>query len=401
MSIVRHSARVLSLIACFWGQNVTAQLPCPGLQGPSAVTFLTAYGGLPSEAINQGEIVETVYGSTEDGREIRQFRCTNSQGNVMTMITYGATMTEFSMPDRNGNRVNLILSCPNIQGWEQCTSYFGSTVGRFCNRIKEGKFSIAGQQYKLAVNNGPNHLHGGVQGFDKVIWEATPISRGDAVGVKFHYQSKDGEEGYPGNLQVTAEYLLTDNNELHIEFRATTDKVTPVNLTNHNYWNLAGHDSGDHFQQELQIEADKYLVTDETLIPTGDLRDVTGSDLDFLSFRRIGDRLKMVGDEQVKGYDLCYAIRGADGKTMRLAATVKDPVSGRVMEIHSTQPGLQFYTGNWLDGSAGSGGYAAYSGFCLETQHFPDSPNQAAFPSTLLNPGGEYVQRTVHKFRVE
>ena len=348
----------------------------------------------------QMEVVQTVYGKTKGGQTVCQFECTNSQGNRMTLINYGATMTSLEIPDRNGTKANVLLTCPDIEGWENCTSYFGCTVGRFCNRIKEGKFSIAGQQYELAVNNGPNHLHGGIKGFDKVVWNAEPIATSDAVGVKFTYCSKDGEEGYPGNLNVTAECLLTNSNEVSFEFRATTDKVTPVNITNHNYWNLAGHDSGNHFDQELKVESDKYLVNDATLIPTGELRDVAASENDFQVFRKIGERVESIGEEEAKGYDLCYAIRDANGK-MRLAATVKDPKSGRVMEIHTTQPGLQFYTGNWLDESPGSGGYPQYSGYCLETQHFPDSPNQATFPNTLLNPGVEYVQKTVHKFRTE
>ena len=400
MSSLRHFAPIAALTACFWALPALAQnQPDPPIDVGNThnTSFVSA---IFTENLPQMEVLESVYGTTQDGQEVRQFECTNARGNKMTMITYGATMTSLMMPDRNGQRANIILTCPDIAGWEKCTSYFGCSVGRFCNRIKEGKFSIAGQQYTLAVNNGPNHLHGGEKGFDKVIWDAEPIATAEAVGVKFSYQSKDGEEGYPGNLNVTVEYLLTNNDEVSFEFRATTDKVTPVNLTNHNYWNLAGHQSGNHFKQELKIESDKYLVNDATLIPTGEMRDVAGTENDFLSFRKIGERVESIGDEEVKGYDLCYAIRDADG-TMRLAATVKDPVSGRVMEIHTTQPGLQFYTGNWLDGSEGSGGYAQYSAYCLETQHYPDSPNQESFPSTLLNPGDEYVQKTVHKFRVE
>ncbi len=346
------------------------------------------------------EVVQSIYGKTSDGKTVYQFECINSQGNKMTLISYGATMTSLEMPDRNGKTANIILTCSDMEGWENCTSYFGCSVGRVCNRIKEGKFSIAGQKYNLAVNNGPNHLHGGAQGFDKVVWDGEPVVTPDAVGVKFDYLSKDGEEGYPGNLNVSVTYLLTNTNEVSFEFRATTDKVTPVNLTNHNYWNLAGHDSGNHFAQELKIEADKFLVNDATLIPTGELRDVGGSVNDFQTFRKIGERVETVGEEEAKGYDLCYAIRNADGR-MRLAATVKDPASGRIMEIETTQPGLQFYTGNWLDSSAGSGGYPQYSGFCLETQHYPDSPNQEGFPTIMLNPDQEYVQKTVHKFRTE
>lgn len=212
--------------------------------------------------------------------------------------------------------------------------------------------------------------------------------------------SPDGDEGYPGQLNVVAEFLLTNSNELHIEFRAKSNKMTPVNLTNHNYWNLGGHDSGNHFEHELMVEADKYLESDATLIPTGNLMDVVGSPLDFLTFRKIGERINKVGDDTIKGYDHCFVVRGYDG-TMRPVATVRDPKSGRQMEILSTQPGLQFYTGNFLDGGEGGAGYAQYSGFCLETQHYPDSPNHSDFPSTILEPGSEFVEKTIHKFSVQ
>ncbi len=354
---------------------------------------------LPSQMPNR-TVVQSVYGKTADGQTVLKFDCTNGRGNSMSMLSYGATMSSLNMPDRNGKRANIILTCPDMAGWQACTSYFGCSIGRFCNRIKEGKFTIDGQSYSLAANNSPNHLHGGNQGFDKLVWDAKPVTTADAVGVQFNYRSKDGEEGYPGNLDVQVTYLLNDQDELSFEFRATTDKITPVNLTNHNYWNLAGHDSGNHLEQTLMIQADQYLVADDTLIPTGQLKDVTGTEFDFLSFRKIGERVQAAGLSQTKGYDLCYAIRDADGQ-LRLAATAKDPTSGRVMEVHTDQPGLQFYTGNWLDGQAASGGYDQYSGFCLETQHYPDSPNQESFPNTLLSPGDEYVHRTVLKFRTE
>ncbi len=400
----------------------SACLPKTGLRLPALATFLgiglclslTSHTALAQDNNNSTqtdkpkvnlipsnvEVLESVYGTTKDGQEVRKFVCYNSQRNSITMINYGATMTRLMMPNRDGRRQNVILTCKNMAGWEACESYLGCTVGRYCNRIKEGKFSIAGQAYELATNNEPNHLHGGVKGFDKVVWDAEPVATPDAVGAKFTYVSEDGEEGYPGTLTVTVEYLLNNDNELSIEFSAKTDKVTPVNLTNHNYWNLSGDKSGKHFNHELKIEADKYLVNDATLIPTGEMLDVAGTDYDFLGFRKIGERIESVGDEAAKGYDLCYAIRDADGQ-MRLAATVKDPDSGRIMEIHTDQPGLQFYTGNWLDGEPGSGGYAQYSGFCLETQHYPDSPNQESFPSTLLEPDDEYTHRTVVKFSVE
>ena len=347
-----------------------------------------------------GVSVETSeYGTTSTGKPVTLFTCRNSRGSSMSLIDYGATMVTLELPDRDGKLDNVILTCPDIAAWEKCKSYFGCVAGRFCNRIAKGKFELDGKVYQLAVNNGPNHLHGGNRGFDKQMWKGEPLVSDEAVGVRFRLESPDGDENYPGKLVVTADYLLTHNNELHIEFRATSDAPTPVNLTNHNYWNLGGHKSGPHFEQELMVVADKYLENDATLIPTGKLLDVAGTPLDFLTFRKMGERLKEVGDPDVKGYDHCFAVRDFDG-SMRHVATVRDPRSGRQMEIHSTQPGLQFYTGNFLDGEEGSGGYGQYSGFCLETQHFPDSPNRPEFPSTILKPGQEFVHKTIHRFSV-
>ncbi len=355
---------------------------------------------IPSTPSESMSVEKREYGVTSQGENVTMFVCQNSQGNTMSMIDYGATMVSLEFPDREGKRDNIILTCPDMAGWEKCQTYFGCVAGRFCNRIAKGKFSINGTMYQLAVNNGENHLHGGIRGFDKVMWVGEPLVTNDAVGVRFKLQSPDGDEGYPGNINVVAEFLLTNTNELHIEFRAKSDKLTPVNLTNHNYWNLGGHNSGNHFGHELMVEADKYLESDATLIPTGNLLDVVGSPLDFLTFRKMGERIELIGDDAIKGYDHCYAVRNFDG-TMRPVATVRDPKSGRVMEILSTQPGLQFYTGNFLDGSEGGAAYPQYSGFCLETQHFPDSPNHSDFPSTLLEPGDDFVEKTIHKFSIQ
>ncbi len=359
-------------------------------------TSPTLYSKMRTPSAALPKVTQRPYGKTADGKSVTEFTCRNSAGNVMKLITYGATMTSLEIPDRNGKRENIILTCPDLEGFEKCQSYFGGSVGRFCNRIAKGKFSINGQPYELAVNNAPNHLHGGIKGFDKVIWDAKPRETADAAGVYFEYVSADGEEGYPGQLKVSVEYLLTNENEMTVEFRATTNKMTVVNLTNHNYWNLGGHNSGTILDHQLKVEADKFLEVDETLIPTGVLADVVGTPLNFQTFRKMGERLDQVGSDP-KGYDHCFAIRDYDG-SMRLAAVVKDAKSGRGMEIHTTQPGLQFYTGNFLDGGDGSGGYQQYSAFCLETQHYPDSPNQPDFPSTLLTPGDEYVQKTIHRF---
>jgi len=345
------------------------------------------------------KVVKSSYGQTASGADVDLYTCTNANGLVMKMITYGAIMTSLEVPDKNGKQTNITLSCPDIAAWEKCGSYFGATVGRYCNRIAGGKFTLDGQEYTLATNNEPNHLHGGKIGFDKVIWKAESVENDSEVGVKFTYTSEDGEEGYPGTLQAEATYLLNNDNELIMDFKATTDKATPVNLTNHNYWTLGGEGSGTIRDHLLIIAADKYLAVDDTLIPTGEMADVTDTPLDFTSFEAIGKRLDEIKADPV-GYDHCYVLREQDNK-LHLAAKVKDPKSGRIMEIHTTQPGLQFYSGNFLDGTEGSGGFNQYEAFCLETQHYPDSPNHEDFPSTILKPGEIYHQRTVHKFSVE
>ncbi len=385
-------AVVIGLAMCVSAQDDTKQTEPKKVHSILKTKMRTSTSG-------QMSVIEQSYGKTFDGKEISEFVCKNSSGSTMRLITYGATMTALELPDRSGKRSNIILTCPNIEAYQKCQSYFGSSVGRFCNRIAGGKFSLNGQAFKLAVNNGPNHLHGGVKGFDKVVWEAEPVLTESSAGAKFKYISPDGDEGYPGQLTVTVQYMLSNENEMSVEFRATTDKPTPVNLTNHNYWNLAGHKSGTILDHRLKVEADKFLEADETLIPTGNLLDVVGTPLDFLTARKMGERFQDLTADP-KGYDHCFSIREFDG-SLRLAATVTDPASGRIMEIHTTQPGLQFYTGNFLDGSEGSGGYKQYSAFCLETQHYPDSPNHANFPSSTLNPGDEYVQKTVHRFTIQ
>jgi aldose 1-epimerase len=342
-------------------------------------------------------IVKSSFGKTKDGQEIDLYTCTNANGLVMKMTNYGAIMVSMETPDREGEFKNITLGFSNLDGYLERHPYFGSTVGRFCNRIALGRFSLNDQAYTLATNNDPNHLHGGIVGFDKVVWTAEKLESDSAVGVKFHYVSKDSEEGYPGNLDVTTVYELSNENEVKIEFTATTDKATPVNLTNHNYWNLAGAGSGSILDHELMVAADKYLPTNETLIPTGELADVSGTPLDFTSSKKIGERIKQITSG---GYDHCYALRSQDG-TLTLAARVLDPSSGRVMEIRTTQPGIQLYSGNHLDGQPAGGGYDKHHGFCLETQHYPDSPNQPSFPTTILKPGETFHQTTVHKFLTE
>lgn len=360
----------------------------------------TATSETDDEEATGMSVVEADYGKTAGGEAVTEYTCTNANGLSMKLITYGAIMTSFDCPDKNGKMANVTLSCPDMAGWEACGSYFGATVGRYCNRIAKGQFELDGKTFTLATNNGENHLHGGDKGFDKVIWAAEVVETDDAVGVAFTYTSPDGEEGYPGELSVKATYLLNNQDELSIEFEATTDQATPVNLTNHNYWNLAGEGSGPVLEQELKLNSSFYLEVNEGLIPTGNLLEVENTPFDFVDFHKIGERIEQAGGDPI-GYDHCYVIDRGEAEGMVTAAVVRDPASGRIMEISTTQPGIQFYSGNFLDGTAGSGGFEQYNAFCLETQHYPDSPNQEKFPTTILKPGETYSQKTVHKFSVE
>ena len=344
------------------------------------------------------KIEKTPFGKLDDGSPVDLYTCTNAKGLVLKLTNYGAIVVALETPDREGKLANINLGFDSLDGYLKGHPYFGSTVGRYCNRIAKGKFSIDGQEYTLAVNNGENHLHGGLKGFDKQVWQAEEVRTDSAVGVKFTRTSPDGEEGYPGTVEATVVYTLTNDNELKIEFTATTDKPTHVNLTNHNYWNLAGAGAGPILDHEVQIEADKYLAVDAGLIPTGEAA-VEGTPLDFRTPHKVGERIQQIEADPV-GYDHCFVLRNQDG-SLALAARVTDPSSGRVMEIYTTQPGIQFYTGNFLDGSEGSGGHAQHTAFCLETQHYPDSPNHPEFPTTLLKPGETYQQTTVHKFSAE
>lgn len=345
------------------------------------------------------KVEQSGFGKTEAGEAVTLFTCTNEHGLVLKLIDYGAIVVAVETPDRNGRLANINVGFTSLDGYLQRHPYFGATVGRFCNRVAKGKFSLNGKSYTLAVNNGANHLHGGLKGFDKQMWKGSPVKSASEVGVKFTRRSPDGEEGYPGNLDVTVTYTLTNKNELKVEFSATCDQDTVLNLTNHNYWNLAGAGSGTILNHELTLMSDKYLPVDDGLIPTGKLADVKGTPLDFTAAHKIGERIQQIKADPV-GYDHCFALRSQDG-SLALAAKVKDPSSGRVMEILTTQPGIQFYSGNFLDGTPANGGNKQYEGFCLETQHYPDSPNQPNFPSAVLKPGQKFHQTTVHRFSVE
>jgi aldose 1-epimerase len=384
-------------LGCFMTVYMTASTTAPKHEQPivSQPTKLIQ----PTQEVQklEMEIVERNYGTTKDGLEIEQFICKNKNGYSIEMITYGALITAVNMPDKDGNVENVTLSCTDMAGYEACTSFFGATVGRYCNRIAKGKFEIDGKEYSLATNNGPNHLHGGKIGFDKRLWEAEKIIDIDKVGIRFKLTSEDGDEGYPGELEAVVEYTLNNDNEFKVDFTAKTNKATHVNLTNHNYWNLGGAGSGTILDHELTLTADKYTPVDSTGIPTGELAPVESTPFDFRELHKIGERIKDVGDDPI-GYDHNYVLNS--GGKMGLAAKVTCTESGRSMEIHTTQPGIQFYTGNYLNGQPGSGGFEQYNAFCLETQHFPDSPNQESFPSTLLKPRETFRQTTVHKFSV-
>lgn len=338
------------------------------------------------------------FGKTQDGQQVEIVTLANGKGLTARITNYGGIITAFEAPDRNGTPGDVVLGFDNLDGYLKTHPYFGAIIGRYGNRIGGAKFTLDGKEYKLAKNNGENTLHGGVRGFDKVVWKIEKAeAKGSRAVLKLSYVSKDGEEGYPGNLKCVMTYSLTADNKLEMRYEATTDKPTVVNLTNHAYWNLAGQGSGDVLSHEMMINADKVTAVDKGLIPTGELKDVKGTPLDFTKPMTIGARISEV---DIGGYDHNYVLKGKSGQ-MKPAAKVYEPTSGRVMEIETTEPGVQFYSSNWLDGSLkGKQGkvYNKYGAFCLETQHYPDSPNKPNFPSTVLRPGEKYETVTVHTF---
>ncbi len=307
------------------------------------------------------KIERTDFGTTPDGQSVSLYTLENASGGRVQVTNYGAIITSVEVPDRDGKLANVNLNYPSLDGYLQRHPYFGATVGRFCNRIANGKFSLDGQEYSLVTNNGPNHLHGGTIGFDKLVWQAEEIETAGEVGVHLTLTSPDGQEGYPGTLTVHTEITWNTQSELKIVFRATTDKATVVNLTNHSYWNLAGAGQGNVHEHELQLQCENYLAVDDTLIPTGEIVSVAGTPLDFREPHKIGERIDEL--PMTKGYDHCFVVVGPAG-ALRRCARVKDPASGRVMEVLTTQPGVQLYTGNHLGEP-----YGQHGGFCLETQH--------------------------------
>jgi aldose 1-epimerase len=355
----------------------------------------------PGNSTPAGPVVTREAYGTVDGRAIEQFTLTNKNGVEVRAINYGGIITSIRTPDRGGAAGEIVLGLDSLQGYLGDHPFFGAIIGRYGNRIAKGRFTIDNQQYTLATNNGPNHLHGGNKGFDKRAWEARLISPQN--GIAFTYVSADGEEGYPGKLTVEVVYSLNDNNELTVEYLARTDKATHVNLTQHTYFNLAG--SGDVLGHELTINADRFTPVDPALIPTGELAAVDGTPFDFRKSTPIGARIDAAHQQIAhgQGYDHNWVLNRS-GEGLQLAARVHEPKSGRTLEVRTTEPGMQFYTGNFLDGKiVGKGGqsYGRRSGFCLETQHYPDTPNQSNFPSTLLRPNEEYKSRTVFRFGVQ
>jgi aldose 1-epimerase len=349
------------------------------------------------------QLTKNQYGNLPNGRTVEMFSLETSKGMRVRIINYGGIITNVCVPDRVGNVIDVVLGYDTLEAYLAGSSYFGAIVGRYANRIAEGKFMLDGKTYSLAQNDGKNHLHGGWKGFDKVIWDARPIDTNEEVGVELSYLSRNGEEGYPGNLRVIVRYALTETNELRIDYQATTDCDTIVNLTNHSYFNLGGR--GTILDHELLIEADSFTPVGAGLIPTGEIQSVVATPLDFRSPIKIGERIQR-DDEQLKlagGYDHNFVLRGRAAES-KPAARVHHRESGRVLEVFTTQPGLQFYSGNFLDGSEqGKSGLRnqKHAGFCLETQHFPDSPNHPPFPSTVLRADSRYYEVTIFKFSVE
>ena len=346
----------------------------------------------------------TSFGQTKDGAEAQLFTLTNAHGLQATITNYGGIVTSLLVPDKDGKLGDVVLGFDKLADYQGegslASPYFGALIGRYGNRIKNGQFTLEGKTYHLAKNNGPNALHGGVKGFDKVIWQAEPGTSADGQTLKLTYLSKDGEEGYPGNLTATVVYTLTNDDALRLDYTATTDQPTPLNLTNHSYFNLNYGQAKDNFGHVLTLNADRYTVVDKTMIPTGELRPVQGTPMDFRTPHAIGERIAKVEGPAPGGYDHNWVL---NGEGMRTAGTVYEPTTGRTMEVSTDQPGVQFYSGNFLDGKLkGKGGvvYNQHYGFCLETQHFPDSPNQPKFPSTILRPGQTFKSTTIYKFGV-
>ena len=376
------------------------------------LTLLCASGNAASSSCstcNKGKRMKGIthknFDKTNEGKQVTAWTLTNANGLRAQILDFGGVLYSMEVPDKNGKFENVSCRYAAVAEYQKERPFFGSLVGRYGNRIAKGKFTVDGKDYSLALNNGKNSLHGGLKGFDQVIWNVEPFENDQAVGLTLKYKAKDNEEGYPGNLDVTVVYTLTDKNELIIDYTAVTDKATPINLTNHTFWNLGGFLSGSMRDHLLQLGAVSYLPTDDTLIPTGEILKVDGTPLDFRTAKPIGKDIDNVKEPQFNGgFDHCLILDDkTDADGFRFCAKVIDPKSGRVMTIKTTEPAVQFYSGNFLDGTTGFGDYKyeKHYAFCLETQHYPDSPNQPKFPNTILRPGQTYRHTTVHAFSVE
>ncbi|MGK0188985.1 MAG: aldose 1-epimerase [Verrucomicrobiales bacterium] len=367
---------------------------------PAAIAMI-CMSATAATAQEDSSISKKPFGKTKDGTSVELYTLKNTNGLSADIMTYGGTVVSLNVPDKAGKLEDIVLGFDSIAEYEEKSPYFGCITGRYANRIAKGKFTLEGEEYTLAVNNDVNHLHGGLKGFDKQVWKATTENTPSGPAITFKHSSPDGDEGYPGKLAMEVVYTLTNADELRIDYKATTDKSTVINLTNHSYFNLGGHGNDTILEHHLTLFADKFTPTDATAIPVGELASVEGTPLDFRTATQIGKRIDSTHTQiqYGQGYDHNFVVNGNPG-TLRRTAVVHDPKSGRVMEISTTEPGVQFYTGNFLDGLTGKAGktYARRGALCLETQHFPDSPNQKSFPSTVLRPGKTYTHTTVHKF---
>ena len=385
---------------------VSVALGCAQMAYADTTTTTTTTATKKTEAAKataQLSVAEAPFGKLPSGEATTLYTLTNANGLVVKVTNYGGVITSIHTPDKTGKMGDIVLGFDSVDGYLKNKSFFGAVIGRFGNRIGKGQFSLDGKQYQLTLNDGPNHLHGGTVGFDKILWTAKPFKTEKSVGVTLTHFSPDGDQGYPGNLQTTVVYELTNNNEFELRYKATTDKATPINMTQHPYFNLAG--SGSILDQELMINASRYTPIDSTLIPTGELAPVAGTPFDFTSSHTIGKLLSQE-NAQLKngaGYDHNWVLNKKADNEWGMDARFYDPKSGRVLEVYSDEPGIQFYSGNFLDGKVdGKGVNFAYRGaICLEPQHFPDSPNKANFPSTILKPGTEYNNKLAFKFLVK
>ncbi len=360
---------------------------------------------ISSQKTDQVTIAKSAYGTSPKGDKIDSYKLSNQKGMEVDIITYGGIIRSLKVPNKAGKSEDVVIGFNNLEQYTKANPYFGALIGRYGNRISKGKFSLDGKEYSLAINNTPNALHGGPEGFHRVVWTTEEAKGGESASLKLKYVSKDMEEGYPGNLTVYVTYTLNNDNSLDVLYEATTDKKTVVNLTQHSYFNLSADFTKPILDHEITIDADQLVPVAATLIPTGKLTDVTNTPFDFRKPKMIGADIE-AKDEQLKnglGYDHCWVLNN-QGKGDRFAASAYDPTSGRVLEVYTDQPGIQFYSGNFLDGTLpmrNGGTYARRTGFCLETQHYPDSPNQKDFPSTVLNPGEHYKTKTSFKFSVK